>query len=32
MWRFKEKVARDRMQNHEPGSQQALGEQQWINT
>jgi hypothetical protein len=32
MWRWKEKVARDRLPSHEPGSQQAIGEQGWINT
>jgi tetratricopeptide (TPR) repeat protein len=32
MWRWKEKVARERLPEHEPGSERALGEQRWINT
>jgi len=32
MWRWKENIARERMPNHEPGSEQAIGEQRWINT
>ncbi|UCG63305.1 MAG: tetratricopeptide repeat protein [Candidatus Zixiibacteriota bacterium] len=32
MWRWKEDVARQRLPNHEPGSEQAIGEQAWINT
>jgi len=32
MWRWKEGVARERMPNHEPGSEQAIREQQWIKT
>ena len=32
MWRWKESVARDRMPDHEPGSEQAISEQRWINT
>ncbi|UCG61134.1 MAG: hypothetical protein JSV52_12510 [Candidatus Zixiibacteriota bacterium] len=32
MWRWKESVARERLPNHEPGSEQAIGEQEWINT
>lgn len=32
MWRWKENVARERLPDHEPGSEQAIGEQRWINT
>ncbi|UCE24099.1 MAG: hypothetical protein JSU74_12505 [Candidatus Zixiibacteriota bacterium] len=32
MWRWKETVARERMPEHEPGSERAIGEQKWINT
>jgi len=32
MWRWKEDVARERMPEHEPGSEQAIREQKWINT
>ncbi|UCC45506.1 MAG: hypothetical protein JSU65_06195 [Candidatus Zixiibacteriota bacterium] len=32
MWRQKENIARERMPGHEPGSEQAIGEQRWINT
>lgn len=32
MWRRKERVARERLLNHEPGSEVAIGEQLWINT
>ena len=32
MWRRKEDVARKRLPSHEPGSREAIGEQQWINT
>jgi hypothetical protein len=32
MWRWKESVARERLPDHEPGSEQAVGEQRWINT
>jgi tetratricopeptide (TPR) repeat protein len=32
MWRWKENVARERMPEHEPGSEQAITEQKWINT
>lgn len=32
MWRWKENVARERMPEHEPGSEQAINEQKWINT
>jgi len=32
MWRWKEGVARERLPSHEPGSEQALIEQRWINT
>ena len=32
MWRWKENVARERLPNHEPGSERAMIEQRWINT
>ena len=32
MWRWKENVARERLPGHEPGSEQAIREQEWINT
>ncbi len=32
MWRWKEGVARERLPEHEPGSEQAINEQRWINT
>ncbi|MEW5923971.1 MAG: hypothetical protein AB1746_08295 [Candidatus Zixiibacteriota bacterium] len=32
MWRWKEKVARERLVSHVPGSEQAAREQSWINT
>jgi len=32
MWREKEAVARERLAGHAPGSPEAIGEQQWINT
>lgn len=31
MWRWKERVARERLPNHEPGSARAIGAQRWIN-
>jgi tetratricopeptide (TPR) repeat protein len=32
MWRWKETAARERLQDHAPGSAEALGEEQWANT
>jgi tetratricopeptide (TPR) repeat protein len=32
MWRWKEGVARERLPEHEPGSDKALSEKRWINT
>lgn len=32
MWKWKEDVARERLPEHEPGSEQAINEQKWINT
>ena len=31
MWRWKEDVARERLPDHEPGSEKAIREQRWIN-
>jgi len=32
MWRWKADVARERLPNYKPGSEEAIGEQQWVNT
>jgi len=32
MWRWKENVARERLPNYEPGSEEEINEQRWINT
>ena len=32
MWRWKADVARERLPDYEPGSEEAIGEQQWIRT
>ncbi len=32
MWRWKEKVSRERLQSHEKGSETAIREQKWLNT
>jgi len=32
MWRWKEGISRERLQSHEKGSEEAIGEQKWLNT